>query len=293
MAEPVLDQPRVVAGIGHGIAAGVAQHVGVDPKRQLGALANGFHEAINGVSRKWTAALGLKDGSTRRVPLQLAQHAQFVTADGMHRGLAVLGPADVQCWIAAPLDLRPLKVGDLDGPQAVPEGNQDQRSVSLAVAPQLRSRDQLLDLGRGQIFAGAHLGIRLSCRYFPINVVWLDQPRVRHHQHFPLHPDNNLPDNALSSESRCKCWVSQLAADHQSGSSAERRRHWRRAADDQAKRRSADLENAKPCLPTRCRAPAAPCRWRQVSLVSGVGSGGGERFLSDMTPQELQSRQFQ
>ena len=51
MAEPVLDQPRVVASIGQGVAAGVAQHVGVDPKRQLGALANGFHEAINGVSR--------------------------------------------------------------------------------------------------------------------------------------------------------------------------------------------------------------------------------------------------
>jgi putative SOS response-associated peptidase YedK len=49
----------------------------------------------------------------------------------MHRGLAVLGPADVQCRIAAPLDLRPLQIGDLDGPQAVTEANQDQRSVSL------------------------------------------------------------------------------------------------------------------------------------------------------------------
>ena len=56
MAEPVLDQSRVVAGIGQGIAAGVAKHVGVDPERQLGARANGFHETINGVSRKWTAA---------------------------------------------------------------------------------------------------------------------------------------------------------------------------------------------------------------------------------------------
>jgi hypothetical protein len=65
MAEPVLDQPRVVAGIGQGVAAGVAQHVGVDPKRQLGPIANGFHEAINCVSRKWTAALGFKDESTR------------------------------------------------------------------------------------------------------------------------------------------------------------------------------------------------------------------------------------
>src|SRR5215472_16724114 len=33
MAEPVLDQPRVVAGIGQGVGAGVAQHVGMDPER--------------------------------------------------------------------------------------------------------------------------------------------------------------------------------------------------------------------------------------------------------------------
>src|SRR5215472_4629105 len=33
MAEPVLDQPRVMAGIGQGVAAGVAQHVGMDPER--------------------------------------------------------------------------------------------------------------------------------------------------------------------------------------------------------------------------------------------------------------------
>ena len=37
MAEPVLDQPRVVASIGQGVAACVAQHVSMDPKRQLGA----------------------------------------------------------------------------------------------------------------------------------------------------------------------------------------------------------------------------------------------------------------
>src|SRR6516165_10163906 len=123
MAEPVLDQPRVMAGIGQGVAAGVAQLVSMDPERQLGALANGFHEAINGVSRKWTAALGLKDESTRRIALQLAQHAQFVAADRVDCGLAALGPADVQRRIAPPLDLRPLQIGDLDSPQAVPEGN--------------------------------------------------------------------------------------------------------------------------------------------------------------------------
>src|SRR5215472_9614745 len=169
------------------------------------ARANGLHEAVDGVSGKRAAALSLKDESTRRIALQLAQHAQLIAADRMHRGLAVLRPADVQCRIAAPLDLRPLQIGDLDSPQAVPEGNQDQRSVSVAVAPQLGGGDQLLDLVWRQIFAGAHLSVWPSCRHFPINVVWLDQPQVRQHQHFPLHPDSNLRDNAHSSESCTEC----------------------------------------------------------------------------------------
>jgi hypothetical protein len=65
---------------------------------------------------------------------------------GCTAGLPFLGPADVQRRIAAPLDLRPLQIGDLDCPQAVTEGNQDQCSVSLAVAPQFGGGDQLLDL---------------------------------------------------------------------------------------------------------------------------------------------------
>src|SRR5215831_8787068 len=123
MAEPVLDQPRVVASIGQGIAAGVAQHVSMDAERQLGARANGLHEAVDGVSRKWAAALRLEDKCTFRVALQLPQHAQLVAADRVDCGFAVLRPADMQCRIAAPLNLRPLKIGDLDGPQAVPESN--------------------------------------------------------------------------------------------------------------------------------------------------------------------------
>src|SRR5262249_44578657 len=104
MAEPVLDQPRVMPGVGYGIAAGVAQHMGVDPKRQLGPLADGLHKAIDGVSRERPAALSLEDKGTRRVPLQLAEHAQLVASDRVDCRLAVLGPADVQRRIAAPLD---------------------------------------------------------------------------------------------------------------------------------------------------------------------------------------------
>jgi hypothetical protein len=141
--------------VGQGIAAGVAQHVSMNPQRQLGALANGLHEAVDGVRREWTPAFSLEDEGARRIPLQLAQHAQFVTPDRVNRGLAVLRPTDVQRRIATPFDLRPLQVGDLDGPQTVAKGHEDQSGVAVAVAPKLGGRDQPLDLVRRQVFAGA------------------------------------------------------------------------------------------------------------------------------------------
>ena len=120
----------------------------------------------------------------------------------MNCGLTVLCPADVQRRIATPFDLRPLQVSDLDGPQTVAKGHEGQRGVAVAVAPQLGGRDQPLDLVRRQVFAGAHLSIRPSCWHFPKNVVWLDHPQVRHHKHFPLHPNSYLRRKAHSSESR-------------------------------------------------------------------------------------------
>jgi hypothetical protein len=81
VAEPILDEPSVMTRIGQGIATAVAQHVSVDPERQLGALANGLHEAVDGVRCERTPALSLEDERTRRIPLQLAQHAQFITPD--------------------------------------------------------------------------------------------------------------------------------------------------------------------------------------------------------------------
>src|SRR6516164_9506624 len=174
-----------------------------------------------------------RNGSLARSPMVFTRRLTASAVNGPPRSVSkTKAPVVLRCssrsmrnssprigWTAAPFNLRPFEIGDLNGPQAVPEGNQDQRSVPVAVAPQLGGGDQLLDLGRGQVFAGTHLGIRPSCRYFPINVVWPNQPQVRHHQHFPLHPDSNLPDNGHSSESRtgCKCRVSQPVAAGEGG----------------------------------------------------------------------------
>jgi hypothetical protein len=137
VAEPVLDEPCVMTRIGQGIAAGVVQHVSMNPERQFGALADGFHETVDGVRPERTPALSLEDERTRRIPLQLARHAQFITPDRVNCGLAILRPADVKRRIATPFDLRPLPVGDLDGPQTVAKGHEDQRDVAVAVAPKL------------------------------------------------------------------------------------------------------------------------------------------------------------
>ena len=77
----------------------------------------------------------------------------------MHRRLAVLGAADVQRGRSAELDLRPFQIADLDRPEAMPEGDQDQRGVPVTVAAIPGRLDQLLDLGRRQIFPRSKLGI--------------------------------------------------------------------------------------------------------------------------------------
>jgi len=85
----------------------------------------------------------------------------------------------------------------------MPEGNQDQRGVAVAVAPaSLGGFDQLLDFGRRQVFTGPQLGIwhpgRHNC---PIYIAGLNQPQSRIHGHFLRYCRSNLPDKAPSSVS--------------------------------------------------------------------------------------------
>ena len=58
VSEPILDASRVVAGIGESVAAGVAQHVGVNRKSESGALADALDQLVDRIRREWAAALG-------------------------------------------------------------------------------------------------------------------------------------------------------------------------------------------------------------------------------------------
>ena len=82
MAEPILDGPRVVSGVRQGVAAAVAEHVGMHREIEASALANAFYQAIDGVRRERAAALGRKHkAAVRELPAKLAQGPDFVAAE--------------------------------------------------------------------------------------------------------------------------------------------------------------------------------------------------------------------
>ena len=69
---------------------------------------------------------------------------------------------------ATPFHLRPLQVGDLGGAQPMPIGDQDQRGITLAITATLGDGDQLIDLGRRQVFPRSQLGVGPPDRNCPI-----------------------------------------------------------------------------------------------------------------------------
>ena len=90
--------------------------------------------------------------------LQPPQGPQFVPKDRMGARCALLDPAHVQGG-RSELHLIPTQVHKLRSPQAVPIGHEDHRRVPLAPTVPLGLVHQPLDLGLGQIFAGAQVGI--------------------------------------------------------------------------------------------------------------------------------------
>jgi hypothetical protein len=79
----------------------------------------------------------------------------------VYRRFAVLDAPDVKRCRSAKIDLRPFQIADFGGPQAMPEGNQDQSGVAVTIATLPRLLHELLDLAgirysraRSSAFAG-------------------------------------------------------------------------------------------------------------------------------------------
>jgi hypothetical protein len=93
--------------------------------------------------------------------LETAQRAQLTAGDRVCARRTTFGSADVQT-AALEVDLIPAQPDQLGGSQTVSEGNKDHGCIAVAISIVLGGLDQLLDLGFGQVFAGAILGVRTS-----------------------------------------------------------------------------------------------------------------------------------
>ena len=105
-------------------AAGVAQHVRVDLKGHLGLNAGALDQLGQAGDREWRAALTHEDEGRLGLALEHAQRPQFVTEQWMRGSCPALGSAQVK-GAGLKLHVGPLKLAQLRGPQAVPEGDQD------------------------------------------------------------------------------------------------------------------------------------------------------------------------
>src|SRR5262249_31664771 len=108
--EPGLQRPRVVPGIGQGIAAGVAQHVREDGEGHAGAPAEALKQRAEALGRHWAAALtGEHMRRCLLLPLQTPQRAYLVALHRVDTRCPALAPADVQT-AGVELDLVPLQI---------------------------------------------------------------------------------------------------------------------------------------------------------------------------------------
>jgi hypothetical protein len=111
MPKPILNNARIVAGVGEGITAGVAQHVGVNLERESGALTDALNKPVHSIRCERPAALsGEYKAAVWKLAAKLSQSADFISAQRMRRRLAVLCPPDMQRSIASKLHLRPFQV---------------------------------------------------------------------------------------------------------------------------------------------------------------------------------------
>src|SRR5262249_33288490 len=98
--------------------------------------------------RRWKP-MGLIMGVLRGLASELAESPYLVTADGMYAGNPVLDTVNVEAALGQ-LDLLPLQVADLRGPQTVAIGDKDHGRVAMPIAAVLaRAVHQALDLALG------------------------------------------------------------------------------------------------------------------------------------------------
>ena len=141
MPEPKLEPPRIMAGIGEEMAAGVPKGMRVNVG-EPGALASALDHLGDVTSGHWPAAFRgeYECGRGFLLAAKLPQGPQFVALDRMHAIDPTLEPLDVQMALGE-VHLIPLQVNGLSDAQAVTGHEQDQRGIPLPMSAELGSLD--------------------------------------------------------------------------------------------------------------------------------------------------------
>jgi hypothetical protein len=112
---------------------------------------------------------------SRQKSLNRPQGAQLVALDWMRAWYAVFDAARVQDRTAK-VDLIPAQIAQLSGAQTMAVGHEDHGCVAVTMAIAASGLNQLLDLARREVLAGANRDVlrppRRNCSYF---AVWRDQ----------------------------------------------------------------------------------------------------------------------
>ena len=90
----------------------------------------------------------------------------------MGAGRTLLDPADVQ-GRGFKVHLIPPQIDQFGHPQAVPVGDKHHGGVPVVVAIALRRAHELLDLGRGQVHAGAQVAVAAALGRTCFDFRWL------------------------------------------------------------------------------------------------------------------------
>jgi len=188
-----LERPRIMPSVGQCVSASMPQHVRVSLKAKPSLDPGPLHQAGEPGSGERRPTLRRK--YERRFGLLLAleppQRPQLIAEDRMAAGSARLDSADVQDR-GFEVDLIPPHVHQLGCPQPMPVGDKDHGAVPVppTVAPD--GSHKPLDLGLGQVFAGAQVAVGAAPgRNCSIYDSWLDQPEMPFRHDFgPPRPSN-------------------------------------------------------------------------------------------------------
>jgi hypothetical protein len=93
------------------------------------------------------------------IALKAPQRAQLGAGERMRARRPALDPADVKVG-RLEVDLIPTQVDQLGNPETVPECDENHCAVPMARPILLCGLDQALDLGLGQVLAGAQVSVR-------------------------------------------------------------------------------------------------------------------------------------